>query len=211
MGNRCTIKSKGDATQVYLHWNGGRDSVRAFLKYCDLRGFRGFSDSYGKARFCQIVGNFFGGGLSIGVGQKLDADNGDNGQYIVKGWKIVGREFFDGIEQNEYELRRMLHSINIKQPECERLPDCVINNRPILIGKVKIGDVLYVRNYENFEKFTVMGFGADEIVNGTNVLGLPFVNRYGQNRHNINNYIQHGQKVWKEKRGQQCDMILTNF
>ena len=31
MGNRAIIKAKGnDNKAVYLHWNGGRDSVEAF-------------------------------------------------------------------------------------------------------------------------------------------------------------------------------------
>ena len=53
MGNRAVITTQEyitnpDAIGVYLHWNGGRDSVEAFLKYCDLRGFRPpDSDEYG--------------------------------------------------------------------------------------------------------------------------------------------------------------------
>jgi len=56
MGNRALIKAKDNTNKaVYLHWNGGRDSVEVFLKYCELRKFRGFDDDYGMARFCQIV------------------------------------------------------------------------------------------------------------------------------------------------------------
>ena len=55
MGNRAIIKPEGKNIGVYLHWNGGIDSVTAFLKYCELRGFRAFDDAYGMARFCQIV------------------------------------------------------------------------------------------------------------------------------------------------------------
>lgn len=47
MGNRAVIttsKSMDVQTSselgVYLHWNGGRDSVEAFLEYCKRRGFR---------------------------------------------------------------------------------------------------------------------------------------------------------------------------
>lgn len=69
MGNRAVIttsQSKDVQTSidigVYLHWNGGRDSVEAFLSYCKLRGFRPPErDCYGWARLCQVIGNFFGG------------------------------------------------------------------------------------------------------------------------------------------------------
>ena len=48
MGNRAVITTRkagvnpanSDATGVYLHWNGGRDSVEAFLAYCKLKQFR---------------------------------------------------------------------------------------------------------------------------------------------------------------------------
>lgn len=90
MGNRAFITNKDMEVGVYLHWNGGRDSVEAFLRYCDLRGFR--SDEYGIARFCQVVGNYFGGGLSIGVMPfRYWTAGDDNGLYVVDRWKIVGR------------------------------------------------------------------------------------------------------------------------
>ena len=82
---------------VYLHWNGGRDSIEAFIGACKELDYRdGASDSYGVARFVQTVCNFFGrDGLSCGVDtlDRLDTDNHDNGVYVVgDGWEIVGRE-----------------------------------------------------------------------------------------------------------------------
>lgn len=93
---------------VYLHWNGGRDSIEAFCKACKDADFRGpVSDSYGVARFVQVVANFFGSeGLSVGVDtlEHSDCDNYDNGVYVVDDeWKIVGREFAHG-EQHEYDV-----------------------------------------------------------------------------------------------------------
>lgn len=90
---------------VYLHWNGGLDSVSAFCNACRELGFRGpASDCYGVARFAQLVCNFFGGtsGLCVGVDilGRLDCHNGDNGVYIVDDhWTIVGREFAPRCEQ----------------------------------------------------------------------------------------------------------------
>jgi hypothetical protein len=37
MGNRAVITDNKQRIGIYLHWNGGRDSVEAFLKYCELR------------------------------------------------------------------------------------------------------------------------------------------------------------------------------
>jgi len=120
MGNRAVITTKEELIGVYLHWNGGRDSVEGFLKYCELQDFRSPTEdlTYGFARLTQVICNFFGGGLSCGVGplDKLDCDNFDNGTYIIEDWKIVGRKYHDGPEQKEYDLLGMLLEIDSRQP-----------------------------------------------------------------------------------------------
>lgn len=134
MGNRAVITaskalnvSGSSDIGVYLHWNGGRDSVEAFLTYCKIKGYRAPSyDNYGWARLCQVIGNFFGGELSVGIDKciSLDCDNGDNGVYIIEGWRIVGRQYQrHSYEQQEYDLLDMVRAINEAQPEKERLPD----------------------------------------------------------------------------------------
>lgn len=130
MGNRAVITTRNKDLGVYLHWNGGRDSVEAFLKYCELKGYRPPErDCYGWARLCQVIGNYFGGELSIGIDkyEKLDTDNGDNGVYVIENWKIVDRLFIDWPEQNEYDLIGMLKDINKAQPEDEQLSEEVIS------------------------------------------------------------------------------------
>ena len=128
MGNRAVITTKenmdNNGIGIYLHWNGGRDSVRAFLKYCELRGYRAPSeDNYGWARLCQVIGNFFGGLGSLGIDtvNHLDCNNWDNGVYLIEGWEIVGRMYFEGEEQDEYDLVGMLKTINDSMPESERI------------------------------------------------------------------------------------------
>ena len=65
MGNRAIIKGKNQALGVYVHWNGGYDSVNVFCTYCKLKGYRSpETDSYGIARLAQVIGNFFGGNVS---------------------------------------------------------------------------------------------------------------------------------------------------
>ena len=95
MGNRAIITTRERKIGLYLHWNGGRDTVEPLLRYCELQGYRPpSSDSYGWARICQVVGNFFGGTLSVGVGPYTDdasMDPGDNGIYVIEGWRIVER------------------------------------------------------------------------------------------------------------------------
>ena len=135
MGNRAVITTSefmnlheeiqfSNELGVYLHWNGGRDSVTAFLTYCKLKGYRPpETDCYGWARLCQVIGNFFGGELSIGIDRccNLDCDNGNNGVYIIKNWEIVGRKYFNGTEQLQYDLYEMLCDIDDAQPVNEQL------------------------------------------------------------------------------------------
>lgn len=95
MGNRAVIqfgRSK-KSPAIYLHWNGGVESVQAFLDVAKDLGCR--PDDYGVARLAQIIGNFFGGTLCIGVdrAENLDRDNYDNGTFVVKNWKITKRLF----------------------------------------------------------------------------------------------------------------------
>lgn len=198
MGNRAVITTeenfKNNGVGVYLHWNGGRDSVEAFLKYCELKGYRTpDSDCYGWARLVQVISNFFGGSLSVGIDtiDHLDCDNFDNGTYLIKGWEIVGREYFKGAEQGEYPLDEMLQAIDERMPEREQLGD-YLTAEEVDVSELKIGDTVYIRDwYENVKEVTILDFGDDRVVNGTNVKGLPYAEIVGGTlgKNNINNYI----------------------
>ena len=194
MGNRAVITTSQKKIGLYLHWNGGRDSIEAFLKYCELQQFTSPErDFYGWARLSQIISNFFGGSLSIGIDEyyKLDTDNFDNGVYIIKDWQIIGREYFEGLEQNEYSLDLMLKAIDKKQPEHMQLGE-FLDAEEVKVKDLKIDDVVFIYDRERYEKYRVEDFGIDRIINGTNVKGIPYVNRYMNNysySNNINNYI----------------------
>lgn len=141
MGNRAVITTKenfdNDGVGVYLHWNGGRDSVEAFLAFCNAKGYRTpDSDCYGWAYLVTTLGNFFGDGLSLGVDKvsNLDCDNWDNGVYIIDGWDIVDRKYAPSHEQYNHDLEEMLQQINSKQPESMRLNDDEISQAVVRAG-----------------------------------------------------------------------------
>ena len=115
MGNRAVIafvndngKQNKNSVGIYLHWNGGRDSVEGFLQTAKDYGIR--SGSYGFARLTQIITNNFPGTLSVGVDmlKNLDCDNFDNGVYWVdQNFDIVDREYISSPnfkEQQQYPL-----------------------------------------------------------------------------------------------------------
>lgn len=122
MGNRAVIASadeKEKGVGIYVHWNGGIESIEAFLAYCEMKGFREpTDDNYGWAYLATVIGNFFGDGLSVGVDlcDHLDTNNGDNGVYYIDGWKVVGRSY-DAypLRTNKSQLYGRLVEINNAQ------------------------------------------------------------------------------------------------
>lgn len=92
------VKDNPGKVGVYLHWNGGYDSIMPFCMACRELGFRSPTyDDYGIACFVQLARNFLGiDGLGVGVDSlsNLDCNNGDNGVFVVDGgWEIIGREY----------------------------------------------------------------------------------------------------------------------
>ena len=128
MGNRAVVeftkddKHSGTNVGVYLHWNGGRDSIEAFLEATKrVMADRGEDETYAPARFVQIVGNYLGDNLSLGLAQcrNLDCDNWDNGVYLVHpgSLEIIGRRYFKGQEQDTYNKEEMVADILAEMPE----------------------------------------------------------------------------------------------
>ena len=190
MGNRAVITTKenwkNNGVGVYLHWNGGITSVKCFLEYCKLKGYRPpETDCYGWARLCQVIGNFFGGGYSVGVDtlSNLDCDNGDNGTYIIENWEIVDRKHECGYV-DDYDTTEFLVAIDEKMPECEQLSEDFITADTIATEDLKLGDVIFDTTIDGqVFKANVVGFeedGAHPIIDRydkgswNNVLRKPF-------------------------------------
>lgn len=191
MGNRCVITTKknfeDNGIGVYLHWNGGRDSVEAFLKYCELRGFRSpDEDCYGFARLIQVIANFFGmDGLSIGVDvvNKLDCDNWDNGVYLIENWNIVGREYFKGGEQQNYDLNDMMKSIDEAQPD--PLGEEFFDAEVVDVADLKVGDTIFASDWKNeIKPYVIQGFGDGDHE------GMPNILMYGDKLDRPDNFYR---------------------
>ncbi len=167
MGNRAVITTKERKIGLYLHWNGGRDTVAPLLKYCELQGYRPPSqDCYGWARMCQVMGNFFGGSLSLGIGSYTtdrQMDPGDNGVYVIEGWRIadhlrteydsdwnpIGMRSFEPSEEEDWhKFNEMLHAFDEAMPEGLRLGD-FLDAPEIPTSEVRLGDKVWMREYES--------------------------------------------------------------
>lgn len=209
MGNRAVITTPDKDLALYLHWNGSRDTVEPLLRYCELQGYRPpTSDCYGWARMAQVVGNFFGGSLSLGI-DRFDrlGDQGDNGVYIIDGWKIVDRIETDydedwnprgwrhidpSREESYHDFDEMLRAFDEAMPESLRL-GAFLDGIETPTADVKVGDKVWMRQYESgYKLFEVIGVG-DGVRNGQDMTGIPYVKNYdhdGDYSWNCNNYLR---------------------
>lgn len=107
MGNRALITlqpltKENNVIAVYVHWNGGIESVKAICEVCKARGFRTptSDNSYALARFIGVWHEFFGVTDSCSLGVYMTNWEGikgswlDNGVYTIgENWEII--EHFD--------------------------------------------------------------------------------------------------------------------
>ena len=214
MGNRAVITNTEKNTGIYVHWNGGIDSVTAFLKYCELRKFRAFPDTYGTARLTQIIANYFGGDLSIGIVDDPEswAEGADNGLYVVDGWKIVehyeyehhwkdddsgecdiekvsvlGNEYHEG-----YDLDEMLMDIDEAQPVKDQFGKQFLTAEEVDASELKVGDTVCFIHYNGESKSAnVVGIAPDGFCCNGNKSGMPYIDAYGGDspQDNPNNYL----------------------
>lgn len=208
MGNRAIIKGVGGQLGVYVHWNGGYDSVRAFTQYCKMKDFRSpeQDEAYGIARLAQVIGNFFGGGCSVGIvpvekelTPKSVADYWlDNGIYELKDWEIVKHWNNDLIEPDAewhegYDLVETLLAIDESMPVTEQLGDEYILSPEVPVETLDIGDKVFIQKFDGkISKAEIVGFAPlDTIRHGRNVGTKPIINAYGDGdpANNPNNYI----------------------
>lgn len=184
MGNRALVTSTNKDLAVYLHWNGGRDSVERFCEYCDMRGFRPPSrDNYGYARLAQVAANYLGGeGLSVGVQDYMPGDGEymDNGTYVLDGWGIADRlDVPDGFEeQGPCSTTPSLMDIDRAQPVAQQLgADFIERGEWVDAEELQVGDSVFVPGYPHskrpFERRTVV-----KVVVGEDGTVRPYANVY---------------------------------
>lgn len=167
MGNRAIITNTDKTLAVYLHWNGGMDSVRGFVEYCRLKEYR--SDDYGWARLCQVIGNFFGGTTSVGIlpyttDESMCSYGSDNGVYVVDmhKWEIVDRVYpWSGFEEQEsYLLEEMLEDIDSCMPSHDKLGSDFLSAVELPSQDVCVGDTVFIHGARHL---VVHKLTADEV------------------------------------------------
>lgn len=116
MGNRAVIAFVGNTNPlsqcIYLHWNGGRASVEAFLGAAKALNIRRPDPRWGQVakdvaieQLANLIGPWFFGndpGLTVYIESyaRADKDNGDNGLYLIDNdLNIVRRDYCRGGEE----------------------------------------------------------------------------------------------------------------
>ncbi len=206
MGNRAWIIGEGSAQGIYVQWNGGRDSIEAFLAYAKLRGLSGLNSGQDKNggyfAFITILCNFFGNDgynvypIDSAEMQQVGTETTftDNGGYVIDGWEIIKRIHPPRTEQSIYDLIDMLQGIDEAQPEADQLGAGYITANEVDPKILKVGDLVYMAGYkEPWKLHPVIGFGSDRKVNGAHVHGVPYVDLYQSEglpaENNVNNYL----------------------
>ena len=157
-------------------------------------------------------------------------DPGDNGIYVIEGWRIVERlttEYDAGWkpagvrrvepceEQRSYDFDEMLRSFDESMPEGLRLGE-FLDSVEVPVGELEVGDEVWLREHENgWRAYPVVGFGQPagnaiavrvETPDGRVSItypDLPYVARYdhgGDFSWNSNNYV-HGETACIKPRG----------
>lgn len=200
MGNRAFIMAEGASTGIYLSWNGGRDSVEAFLQYAELSGLPPLGrKNEGLPAFVTVLVNFFGNhGLHVHLDQcdpewPQGSDPGDNGVYVVNGFGITGRYGICGPEQQRHELDALLRSIDAAQPERDRL-GAYLDAVEVATSDLQAGDqVLLPRRFGDDES---SGRYREYAVLGRTAAGVPYVDMFeGQDNSKNPNALLHFETV----------------
>ena len=174
MGNRAIITTPARELGIYLHWNGGRDTIEPLLHYCKLQGYCSPDrNSYGFARLCQVLGNFLGGSLSLGIEPYTTDDEmnpGDNGIYVIADWEIVERIGSVGEEQDIHYFHDMTQAFDDSMPEELRLGS-YMKSPLVKPSQLEVGDEVWIDSYgkKPVELMTISGFsdGSDSYEVGT--------------------------------------------
>lgn len=109
MGNRAivTIEDKEEYTHpiaLYLHWNGGLESVLAFIEYTNTL-FTNTNSIYDyHTRLCQVLRNFFPDGYCIYAHPQENAKDFtcDNGHFHFRIQSRVALISHNGIRDRDY-------------------------------------------------------------------------------------------------------------
>ena len=189
MGNRAFIAHQSAPNGIYLHWNGGMDSIKPLLDYCALVDpYGGFNEGVGGlVTFVTVANNMLGSSIHI-------EDNSaslmleDNGTYWVEGWEIVGREtpeYFTQ-EQDSHDYWDMMMAIATHQPRARQIPLKVITSEVATKDNIHDAERVLYRDYDEWKEVSIIGFTDDN---------QPIIDMFNGGKDNFSNIVRDLSKV----------------
>ncbi len=108
MGNRAVIELEGSGKGIYMHWNGGKDTIDPLLEVAkEYEIQKEGGNVFLMFKLSQIISNAFGE-TKVSSIDMLDCDNYDNGVYVINSdLEIVDRKFTRHPEQNHWDFDGM--------------------------------------------------------------------------------------------------------
>ena len=199
MGNRAIITGKESHIGVYVHWNGGRDSVEAMLETAYYRSRTGLgADAYdqGLTTLINIASNFLGDSVTIVT---IDPENlfktdpGDNGVYVVdENWEIIDRVNAPDEEQYSHDHLELMITIDEHQPAHLQLGEEFLRAEKVDPHGLKVNDEVFIRDKYGdtlYKKVRVVHIGnpTGEKVPGGIGDNAPYLGTYAPS--NPNGYL----------------------
>ena len=118
MGNRAVItqSTANNAPCIYLHWNGGADSVKGFLAVAKTFDISGTPKEQMDVLAELLAKHFFKTEVGMTVYRyeygRADTNNGDNGVYVVNSkWDLIDRIYAPYSEQKEWDSKEIAQEI----------------------------------------------------------------------------------------------------
>lgn len=186
MSNSAIIEFDFCDIKYYIHWNGGRDSIEAFLEYAKLHEWTGENLPI---RLCLIMSVFLDGSLNISNGSEYS----DNGVYVVNKDAVIVQRRHGGKEQYHHDMKELLLAIDEAMPSKYQLGRSYITSEIVPYFNIKKGDYVTFLDFQGKSVTEpVVGFGQG-MANGSDLTGHPYVLKYGygdddNKKQNCNNY-----------------------
>ncbi|AUI01352.1 hypothetical protein H2C43_07195 [Corynebacterium glutamicum] len=207
MSNNALLVANEADIGLYLHWNGGRDSIEAFLAYAAYAQLPPINENNDwLPPFITVLKNFFGndgsGVYLEPVNQDyLDGIDYDNGVYMLDDYEITERINPPAVEQDSHDLHDMLIKIDKAQPPVDQLGS-FLHGLETSVADLGVGDRVFLPRFSTFDKklgryriHTVLGFAENDPFNpmtsSERFKGKPYVDMFDNqdNAFNPNSYI----------------------
>lgn len=207
MGNRALLVANEADIGLYLHWNGGRDSINAFLKYAEYAQLPPINENNDwLPPFITVLKNFFGNDGHVVYLESINQDDlnnihYDNGVYLLDGFEITERINPPHIEQDAHDLHDMLINIDKAQPPADQLGG-FLHGLETSVADLRVGDRVFLPHFSNFDgqlgryrTHTVLGFADNDsnnpLAHRERFKGKPYVDMFDKqdNALNPNSYI----------------------